>query len=608
MILLLAVAGLLPSCAEQGLDPSAMGRRDPVASYGTWKPALSAVPHTISDADVALYRQIYALQAQEQWSAADKLIAQLKDRSLLGHVLSARYLGGYQASYSELEAWLKKYSDEPDNKRIAQLAALKRPRVARPRYRRTHRHHRSHGHHVRYEHRRHAEAQPADDGVDDMVATTSSRPRPRPTYRRHARLHHYQASASALYRLELKRGNLENAARVLETPAAEREMGAARIDGYKAELSVYFLQSAKFDRAYALASAAAARSNGRVPEAAWVAGLAGFKIGKFHDAAGDFESVASTRRGDEWSEARAAYWAARAHQAAGETDAARTWLERAATRGRTLYGMLARQRLGQRQDFNFGVAMAPSDTDLADIAASPEGKRAFGLVQIGVKHGAGEELLRRYRDQGGKESETYIAIADRAALPDLAYYVSAQLYTRTGRMYDPGLYPVPDWTPRGGFHLDRALIFGVMRQESAFQPKVVSRANARGLMQLIPHTASVMAGDASLRNELGRLYDPAFNMELGQRYLRRLLQNSDINGNVALAAAAYNAGEGAVVKWTLRDDPLLFLATIPYGETRGYVEHVLYNITAYRLRFGQHPVELEELAANRWPIYRAQEQ
>lgn len=585
---LLAMAALLPSCADRsGIDPSAMGRRDPAGGYGTWKPALDAVPQAIADRDADLYRQIYALQQKQDWAGADRLINQLRDRSLLGHVLAARYLGTYTANHAELQDWLKKYGDEPDAARIRTLAALKHRSAPRKR-----------GRHRRADLR-------IDTAIgDDASATTSRRPKPRPDYRRHAQTRHASASPLLRYKLELRRGNLENAAAILN--GAERALGSTRLDTLKSELAIYFMQAGKFDRAYELASAAT-RSKEQVPNAPWVAGLAGWKSGKFREAAGHFESVAEARRGSDWPEARAAYWAARAYDAAGDEASMRRWLDRAATKPRTLYGMLARHRLGQRQDFDFGTAMHPVAADLAAIAASPEGKRAFGLIQIGMRHNAGEELLRSYRGNGERKSETYLAIADRGGLPDLAYYVSAQLFTRTGRTYDAGLYPAPEWTPRDGFQLDRALIFGIMRQESAFQAKVVSRANARGLMQLIPPTASAMAGDKNLRNQLGRLYEPEFNMELGQRYLRQLLQSADISGNVALTAAAYNAGEGAVMKWTAREDALLFMATIPYTETREYVERVIYNISAYRLRFGQRPTELEDLAQNRWPTYRAQD-
>jgi soluble lytic murein transglycosylase-like protein len=582
---LLAAAAILPACSsERALDPGAMGRRDPAYGYGTWHPALSEVPKAIAESDADLYRQIYAHQQRQEWAAADRLIGQLKDRSLLGHVLAARYLDGYPAKPAELRAWLAQYSELPDASRIAQLA-------------------RGGGRHVparKKRWRRHADA-----GDAEVAATTSRKPKPRPDYRRRAYTARGVGTVQGAYQLELRRGNLERAEAILNGARAERALGATRLDTLKTELAIYYLQSGRFDRAYNLASAAT-RSRDSVPGAAWVAGLAGWKTGKHREAAQNFEFVAGTRRDNEWPQARAAYWAARAYDSAGDTASSRRWLERAATFPRTLYGMIARQRLGMRQDFNFGVAMQPDPTHLARIGGSPEGKRAFGLIQIGMVHHAGEELLRQYKAQGETMAETYLAIADRGSLPDLAYYVSAQVYTRTGRLYDPGLYPVPDWKPRNGFQLDRAVIFAIMRQESAFQPKVISRANARGLMQLIPPTASLMAGDSRLRNQLGRLFDPEFNMELGQRYLSHLLKN-DAGGNVAFAAAAYNAGEGALAKWNLREDALLFMATIPYSETREYVERVLYNVAAYRLRFGQNASELEDLAQNRWPTYRPQD-
>ena len=584
MLPLVAVA-VLPACTDRGgIDPGAIGRRDPAYGYGTWSPALSEVPRAIGEKDAELYRRITAHQQKDEWAEADRLIAQLQDRSLLGHVLAARYLDGYPVKAVEIRAWLAKYSDHPDAKRIAQLVRGGRAPVRKYRSKR----------------RR------ADAGEEGAITTTSRRPKPRPDYRRRGYTRRGVGTVQGAYQLQLRRGNYESAERILGSAHAERALGAVRVDTLKTELAIYFLQNGRFDRAYALASAAT-RSREQVPNAAWVAGLAGWKTGKQREAALQFEFVAGTQRANDWPQARAAYWAARAHDSAGDSASARRWLEKAATYPRTLYGMIARHRLGIRQDFNFGVAMHADAEHLARIGSTAEGKRAFGLIQIGMHHHAGEELLRQYKAQGEQMSETYLAIADRGALPDLAYYVSAQLYTRTGRMYDAGLYPVPDWKPQGGFQLDRAVIFAIMRQESAFQAKVVSRANARGLMQLIPPTASLMAGDKKLRFQLGRLYDPEFNMELGQRYLRHLLRN-DAGGNVAFAAAAYNAGEGALAKWQLRDDALLFMATIPYTETREYVERVLYNVSAYRLRLGQRPSELEDLAQNRFPAYRPQDQ
>lgn len=585
---LMAAAAFLPGCSDRSLDSSAMGRRDPAYGYGDWRPALPEVPRAIAESDADLYRRITAHQQKEEWAAADRLIAQLQDKSLLGHVLAARYLSGYPAKSGEIRDWLAKYSDLPDASRIAHLGSGgKAP--ARGKRRAS----------------RHADA--GEMLGDEPITTTSRKPKPQPDYRRRGYTTRGVGTVQGAYQLQLRRGNYEAAESILNGGNAEKALGATRVDTLKTELAIYYLQSGRFDRAYALASAAT-RSRDSVPNAAWVAGLAGWKTGKAREAAQQFEWVAGTRRDNEWPQARAAYWAARAFEGAGDSASARRWLERAANYPRTLYGMLARHRLGIRHDFNFGNAMQADPSHLARIGGSPEGKRAFGLIQIGMVHHAGEELLRQYKAQGEQMSETYLAIADRGSLPDLAYYVSAQMYTKTGRMYDPGLYPVPDWKPQGGFQLDRAVIFAIMRQESAFQPKVISKANARGLMQLIPPTAVLMASDNRLRSQLGRLFDPEFNMELGQRYLRHLLKTPELGGNIAFAAAAYNAGEGALAKWQLRDDVLMWMATIPYSETREYVERVIYNVAAYRLRLGQNPAELEDLAQNRWPIYRPQDQ
>lgn len=132
------------------------------------------------------------------------------------------------------------------------------------------------------------------------------------------------------------------------------------------------------------------------------------------------------------------------------------------------------------------------------------------------------------------------------------------------------------------YGLNEALIWGVMRQESSFRPDVVSPANAIGLMQLIPPTAQRVAEELSLPYERERLSSPAYNVKLGGHYLKKLLDFFD--GNVALAAAGYNAGPQAVFRWLdgAGDLPLdVFVARIPFDETRTYVERVVGNMARY---------------------------
>lgn len=129
--------------------------------------------------------------------------------------------------------------------------------------------------------------------------------------------------------------------------------------------------------------------------------------------------------------------------------------------------------------------------------------------------------------------------------------------------------------------VDPYLVMAVIRQESAFNPRATSSANARGLMQILPQTASrARRRRASVAR---RLYDPSYNVSLGCRYLRRLIKT--YNGDLEVALAAYNAGEPRVRDWLEGHqfrEPAEFLETVPFRETRFYVEAVLRDAEIYR--------------------------
>ena len=112
------------------------------------------------------------------------------------------------------------------------------------------------------------------------------------------------------------------------------------------------------------------------------------------------------------------------------------------------------------------------------------------------------------------------------------------------------LYPIPEYRPENGFRVDRALLFALMRQESKFRPDAQSPAGARGLMQIMPATASLITRDASLNGKnKDRLLDPSFNVALGQQYLERLMDKGDQCDNLFTLATAYNGGPGNLSRW-----------------------------------------------------------
>ncbi len=158
--------------------------------------------------------------------------------------------------------------------------------------------------------------------------------------------------------------------------------------------------------------------------------------------------------------------------------------------------------------------------------------------------------------------------------------------------------------------MDRALIYAFIRQESSFDPRAKSPDGARGLMQLMPRTASSLDKRKKFTGRRRNLlYDPALNLALGQRYLERLLNSRRVEGDLLRLSVAYNAGPGNLGKWELQmrhdNDPLMFVEILPSLESRLFVERVMANLWIYRLRLGQPTPTLSALASDRWPRYEA---
>lgn len=547
------------------------------------------LPQILKPGDVARYRRIFALQARHQFRAADREIAQLSDRILLGHVLSQRYMGrGYRARYAQLHAWMARYADHPQSARVYKFALRRKPRRAGyPR----------------------APRQVSLGNGGEITGGTDYRGA-QPV-----------ASARALRRTRWLRrtigrhiayGRLARAERILYSRRYERSLGPALTDLYRTRLAFRLMAHGQTEKAYSMAKAAYGRTGDRLTFARWTLGLAAFRLEKYEEAATHFEALAQMNAISDWTESGAAYWAARARLRNRQPEMVNRWLDDAAQHAGTFYGILARRQLGLGTRFNWQVPEG-SGADMDRLLESSAAVRAIALVQVGQRASAERELARLYRGGDAELGAALLAVAQAGNMPGLSLRVARLMTRRDGKKIDGGLYPVPKWQPREGFTIDRALIYAVMRQESAFRTGARSRVGARGLMQLMPRTASIVAQDRRLRWRRGRnrLFDPALNISLGQKYLNFLLSHETINGNIIYAIAGYNAGPGAVAKWHTnvdhRNDPLLFLESIPYRETRGYVVRVLANLWAYRERLSQPPASLDQVAAGAWPIYKPQD-
>jgi soluble lytic murein transglycosylase-like protein len=215
-------------------------------------------------------------------------------------------------------------------------------------------------------------------------------------------------------------------------------------------------------------------------------------------------------------------------------------------------------------------------------------------------------LKHQARIGAAHDHEALLHLAAKLDLPATQIWL-AQNGPAGTRMSIAARYPAPAWAPQGGWRVDKALIYAHALQESQFRTDAVSPAGARGLMQLMPGTAQLVARHRGEAVDQIRLTDPAVNMEYGQSYLQELADSSGTGGLLPKVIAAYNAGPGAVANWNARgrnlSDPLLFIESIPFAETRAYVAIVLRNYWMYERQAGVHSDSLAAMAQGMWPRF-----
>lgn len=554
-----------------------------VAFAGQLNIAPSARPgdHLLSQADVDRYRMIFAYQQAGRWPAADRLIGQLEDRRLLGHVLFQRYMHptGWTSSYEELRDWLAQYADHPGADRIHRLAQSRRPLgAAAPRA---------------------PMAEPAaprglnvDHGVDGCD------------------LPGYGAVAASVRREIARMLRQTQPSRALDYLNRENRrtpLRALDYDRLRGTVAAGYYYAGVYDQALGHAAASVDRSGAGVPEAQWIAGLSAWRLNDYDAAARYFEAMAAAECSTAWGVSGAAYWAARAHLRNRNPVEVSRWLQVAAEFPRTFYGLLASRALGSEPDLNFDPP-ALGQGHLALAATIPAGQRALALAQVGRGEGMEGELLRLLAS--GDDPRLWdiaIGLAQDAGAPALALALGSRHQPADGAYYDGALYPLLPLTVSDPDGVDQALVHAVVRRESRFEPDAVSYAGARGLMQLMPATASYVAG-RNLRGEAGnRLFDPEFNLRLGQAYFARLRGYPGLDDDLIRLLIAYNAGAGTLERWARQvdadDDPLLFMESLPQREARAYVERVMADFWVYRLRLGQPVPSLDMIVAGSWPRY-----
>jgi soluble lytic murein transglycosylase len=308
----------------------------------------------------------------------------------------------------------------------------------------------------------------------------------------------------------------------------------------------------------------------------------------------------------------ALYWRARLAEEDQETAMARAYYQKLSERFRNFYyGELARRRLRE----------IPSDSDPAHYALldrvpgidagtnitttdPPTDNLRYQKAQVLENGGLLDFAVSELQAAATEDQGNWLAAETAKLYEDAGRYDGAiRVFKRAvpnyfavdlptlPRPYWEALFPKPYWPDLKKFSsqnaLDPYLVASLIRQESEFNPSAVSRANALGLMQLLPKVGSAVAKQEKLRHfSSDQLFTPEVNLQLGTRYFREMV---DKFGAFEYALAAYNAGTNRVDDWLGQGkyrDPQEFVESIPFTETREYVQAILRNANVYRQLYG----------------------
>tara|TARA_R100000306_G_scaffold43738_1_gene42058 strand:- start:1051 stop:2706 length:1656 start_codon:yes stop_codon:yes gene_type:complete len=532
----------------------------------------AALPQLLSADERGYYASLFAAIEARNWDRVEVMLAGRSEGPLHGAALAAYYLHpeSPRIELPRIEAWLARYAQLPQAEamvRLGQTRGLENP--------------------------------PRLPGARDLVRQPGSSKRIRPGTINDGTM---PASVRAAILEHITNDDPDGARLLLDGVDATLSPQARAEWRYRVAWS-YYIEN---QDAQAWALADTVRDNGSGPwvaEGDWAAGLAAWRLGDCDKAAEAFQRSAAASTNPNLT-AAAHYWASRALIRCRFPEKSDEQLRGAARFPETLYGMLAHEQLGR----DLPETHAQPDLTEADwrrLRDEDAVQQAVMLAEIGQRDEAADDLVWLVRTG---DPDDYPALSRLARALGLTGAQTFMAYNAPrGEGAHPSLrYPVTFRTPVGGWRVDPALAFAHALQESNFRERVVSPAGAIGLMQIMPITQREYAASINMSSNAD-LKDPAVNLAFGQRTLESLSTASYTQGRLPKIMAAYNAGPSPVARWEseIRDagDPLLYMESIPYWETRGYIAVVMRNYWMY-LRQADAPAPSRiDLAENDWPQF-----
>ena len=568
---------ILRPLAAAALAASALASAAPVTGQGDsvdyfTRSHAAALPQLLSADERGYYASLFAAIEARNWDRVEVMLAGRSEGPLHGAALAAYYLHpeSPRIELPRIEAWLARYAQLPQAEamvRLGQTRGLENP--------------------------------PRLPGARDLVRQPGSSKRIRPGTINDGTM---PASVRAAILEHITNDDPDGARLLLDGVDATLSPQARAEWRYRVAWS-YYIEN---QDAQAWALADTVRDNGSGPwvaEGDWAAGLAAWRLGDCDKAAEAFQRSAAASTNPNLT-AAAHYWASRALIRCRFPEKSDEQLRGAARFPETLYGMLAHEQLGRE----LPETHAQPDLTEADwrrLRDEDAVQQAVMLAEIGRRDEAADDLVWLVRTG---DPDDYPALSRLARALGLTGAQTFMAYNAPrGEGAHPSLrYPVTFRTPVGGWRVDPALAFAHALQESNFRERVVSPAGAIGLMQIMPITQREYAASINMSSNAD-LKDPAVNLAFGQRTLESLSTAGYTQGRLPKIMAAYNAGPSPVARWEseIRDagDPLLYMESIPYWETRGYVAVVMRNYWMY-LRQADAPAPSRiDLAENDWPQF-----
>lgn len=341
----------------------------------------------------------------------------------------------------------------------------------------------------------------------------------------------------------------------------------------------------------------------------WLAGIEAWRANKKQEAANYFSTLTKQKKLSDWQYAAANFWAYRAFQEFGDKSKANYHLSLAASNPRVFYGILAHKQLNKPLKLDT-ENISQNTPEMQKYSEKSKTQRIIALAESGLNERAEAQIRTIFPSADKQEKWLLLSLANKLGLASVQISMAKQLESKE-RPLDLLKYPIPKWHPTDGYNIDPDMVYALIRQESGFHSAATSSVGALGLMQLMPQTAKKMHTqiyDVASKNITANFSEPVLNITLGERYVEHLLNNSLVQGNLIYMLTAYNAGPKRLKDWQksidYNDDPLLFIESIPYPETRSYVLQVMTNYWIYQELDGKQSRSVVALLQGDWPTYR----